>query len=143
MERRAMRFLGWGFMAFCVAALTGCGNLAARSRAMASISRVKSIPVTFAAPARAKASVRSPVPQATSSTTSDGLTAACLTANRRHAWSRQSEWMRLLRSYVRAMEANIARLARSARKWRRARELPFDESDLAAVARRARQLAAP
>ena len=44
---------------------------------------------------------------------------------------------------VRAMEANIARLARSARKWRRARQLPFDETDLAAVARRARQLAAP
>lgn len=43
---------------------------------------------------------------------------------------------------VRAMEANIARLARSARKWRRARELPFDEAHLAALARRARELAA-
>ena len=44
---------------------------------------------------------------------------------------------------VRAMEANIARLARSARKWRRGRELPFDEGHLAAIARRARELAAP
>lgn len=43
---------------------------------------------------------------------------------------------------VRAMEANIARLARSARKWRRGRELPFDEDHLAALARRARELAA-
>ena len=43
---------------------------------------------------------------------------------------------------VRAMEANIARLARSARKWRRGRELPFDEGHLAALARRARELAA-
>lgn len=43
---------------------------------------------------------------------------------------------------VRAMEANVARLARSARKWRRGRELPFDEGHLAALARRARELAA-
>lgn len=43
---------------------------------------------------------------------------------------------------VRAMEANLARLARSARKWRRGRELPIDESQLAALARRARELAA-
>ncbi len=43
---------------------------------------------------------------------------------------------------VRAMEANIARLARSARKWRRGRELPVDEEHLAAMARRARELAA-
>jgi len=43
---------------------------------------------------------------------------------------------------VRAMEANIARLARSARKWRRGRELPIDEEQLAALARRARELAA-
>lgn len=43
---------------------------------------------------------------------------------------------------VRAMEANIARLARSARKWRRGRALPFDDEHLAALARRARELAA-
>ena len=43
---------------------------------------------------------------------------------------------------VRAMEANVARLARSARKWRRGRELPITEEDLAALARRARELAA-
>ena len=43
---------------------------------------------------------------------------------------------------VRAMEANISRLARSARKWRRGRELPFDEEHLASLARRARELAA-
>ena len=43
---------------------------------------------------------------------------------------------------VRTMEANIARLVRSARKWRRGRELPFDEEQLAALARRARELAA-
>ena len=43
---------------------------------------------------------------------------------------------------VRAMEANIARLARSARKWRRGRELPFEEEHLADIARRARELAA-
>lgn len=43
---------------------------------------------------------------------------------------------------VRTMEANIARLARSARKWRRGRELPVDEDQLAALARRARELAA-
>jgi Lipopolysaccharide kinase (Kdo/WaaP) family len=43
---------------------------------------------------------------------------------------------------VRTMEANVARLARSARKWRRGRELPFDEEQLAALARRARELAA-
>ncbi len=43
---------------------------------------------------------------------------------------------------VRAMEANIARLARSARKWRRGRALPFDDEQIAALARRARELAA-
>lgn len=43
---------------------------------------------------------------------------------------------------VRTMEANVARLARSARKWRRGRELPIDEEHLAALARRARELAA-
>ena len=43
---------------------------------------------------------------------------------------------------VRAMEANIARLARSARKWRRGRELPIDDDQLATLARRARELAA-
>lgn len=43
---------------------------------------------------------------------------------------------------VRAMEANIARLARSARKWRRGRELPIDDEQLATLARRARELAA-
>ncbi|MFL5560758.1 MAG: lipopolysaccharide kinase InaA family protein [Gemmatimonadaceae bacterium] len=43
---------------------------------------------------------------------------------------------------VRAMEANVARLSRSARKWRRGRGLPFDDEQLAALARRARELAA-
>jgi hypothetical protein len=43
---------------------------------------------------------------------------------------------------VRAMEANLARLARSARKWRRGRDLPFADSDIAALTRRARELAA-
>jgi hypothetical protein len=43
---------------------------------------------------------------------------------------------------VRAMEANLARLARSARKWRRGRELPFSEEDIVALSRRARELAA-
>ena len=43
---------------------------------------------------------------------------------------------------VRAMESNLARLARSARKWRRGRELPFDDTHLTALARRARELAA-
>jgi hypothetical protein len=43
---------------------------------------------------------------------------------------------------VRTMEANVARLARSARKWRRGRELPIDEEHLATLARRARELAA-
>lgn len=43
---------------------------------------------------------------------------------------------------VRTMEANVARLARSARKWRRGRELPIDEEQLATLARRARELAA-
>ena len=43
---------------------------------------------------------------------------------------------------VRAMEANLSRLARSARKWRRGRDLPFADSDIAALARRARELAA-
>jgi len=43
---------------------------------------------------------------------------------------------------VRTMEANIARLARSARKWRRGRELPIGEEELATLARRARELAA-
>jgi hypothetical protein len=43
---------------------------------------------------------------------------------------------------VRAMEANVGRLARSARKWRRGRELPIDEEHLATLARRARELAA-
>ena len=43
---------------------------------------------------------------------------------------------------VRAMEANVARLSRSARKWRRGRGLPFDDQQLAALARRARELAA-
>lgn len=43
---------------------------------------------------------------------------------------------------VRAMEANIARLARSARKWRRGRELPIDDEQVATLARRARELAA-
>jgi len=43
---------------------------------------------------------------------------------------------------VRTMEANVARLARSARKWRRGRDLPIDEDQLAALARRARELAA-
>lgn len=43
---------------------------------------------------------------------------------------------------VRAMEANLARLARSARKWRRGRELPFGDEDIVALARRARELAA-
>ena len=43
---------------------------------------------------------------------------------------------------VRAMEANVARLARSARKWRRGRDLPIGEEHLATLARRARELAA-
>lgn len=43
---------------------------------------------------------------------------------------------------VRAMEANLARLARSARKWRRGRELPFSDADILALSRRARELAA-
>jgi 3-deoxy-D-manno-octulosonic acid kinase len=43
---------------------------------------------------------------------------------------------------VRAMEANLSRLARSARKWRRGRDLPFADSDIAALTRRARELAA-
>ncbi|HET9003565.1 MAG TPA: lipopolysaccharide kinase InaA family protein, partial [Gemmatimonadaceae bacterium] len=43
---------------------------------------------------------------------------------------------------VRTMEANVARLARSARKWRRGRELPIEEEQLATLARRARELAA-
>ena len=43
---------------------------------------------------------------------------------------------------VRTMEANVARLARSARKWRRGRELPVEEEQLATLARRARELAA-
>jgi hypothetical protein len=43
---------------------------------------------------------------------------------------------------VRTMEANVARLARSARKWRRGRDLPIDDEQLATLARRARELAA-
>ena len=43
---------------------------------------------------------------------------------------------------VRTMEANVARLARSARKWRRGRELPIEDEHLATLARRARELAA-
>ncbi|HWE41764.1 MAG TPA: lipopolysaccharide kinase InaA family protein [Gemmatimonadaceae bacterium] len=43
---------------------------------------------------------------------------------------------------VRTMEANVARLARSARKWRRGRGLPIGEEHLALLARRARELAA-
>ncbi|NUO65108.1 MAG: hypothetical protein HOQ11_14710 [Gemmatimonadaceae bacterium] len=43
---------------------------------------------------------------------------------------------------VRALEANIARLARSARKWRRGHALPFGEDRLGALARRARELGA-
>lgn len=43
---------------------------------------------------------------------------------------------------VRTMEANIARLVRSARKWRRGRELRIDEEQLATLARQARELAA-
>lgn len=43
---------------------------------------------------------------------------------------------------VRTMEANVARLARSARKWRRGRELPIGEEELATLARQARELAA-
>ena len=43
---------------------------------------------------------------------------------------------------VRALEANIARLGRSARKWRRGRALPFEDHRLAALARRARELGA-
>ncbi|MEZ6211627.1 MAG: hypothetical protein R3B46_10340 [Phycisphaerales bacterium] len=66
-------------------------------RAMSSIWGVKSRPVTEAAPASAKARVRSPV-QATSRTVSVGLTAAMRTAARRQDWSRPKEWSRLLRS---------------------------------------------
>ena len=43
---------------------------------------------------------------------------------------------------VRTMEANVARLARSARKWRRGRGLQIDDAQLATLARRARELAA-
>ncbi|HEX8851475.1 MAG TPA: lipopolysaccharide kinase InaA family protein [Gemmatimonadaceae bacterium] len=43
---------------------------------------------------------------------------------------------------VRALEANIARLGRSARKWRRGRALPLEEDRLAALARRAREMGA-
>ena len=43
---------------------------------------------------------------------------------------------------VRAMEANLARFVRSARKWRRGRALPIEEDRLGALARRARELGA-
>lgn len=43
---------------------------------------------------------------------------------------------------VRTMEANVARIARSARKWRRGRALPIEDEHLATLARRARELAA-
>ena len=43
---------------------------------------------------------------------------------------------------VRALEANLARLVRSARKWRMGRGLPFSDERLATLARRARELAA-
>jgi 3-deoxy-D-manno-octulosonic acid kinase len=58
------------------------------------------------------------------------------------AWAIDVDRVSLGHPRVRAMEANIARLARSARKWRRGRELPFDEDHLASLARRARELAA-
>lgn len=58
------------------------------------------------------------------------------------AWAIDVDRVSLGHPRVRAMEANIARLARSARKWRRGRELPFSEEHLATLARRARELAA-
>jgi 3-deoxy-D-manno-octulosonic acid kinase len=58
------------------------------------------------------------------------------------AWAIDVDRVSLGHPRVRAMEANVARLARSARKWRRGHALPFEEEQLAALARRARELAA-
>ena len=58
------------------------------------------------------------------------------------AWAIDVDRVSLGHPRVRAMEANLSRLARSARKWRRGRELPFTDDDIASLARRARELAA-
>ncbi|HEX2779882.1 MAG TPA: lipopolysaccharide kinase InaA family protein [Gemmatimonadaceae bacterium] len=63
-------------------------------------------------------------------------------ATRTVAWAIDVDRVTLEVPRVRAMEANVARVVRSARKWRRGRSLPVEEHRLAALARRARELGA-
>lgn len=63
-------------------------------------------------------------------------------ASRTTAWAIDVDRVTLEVPRVRAMEANVARLVRSARKWRRGRSLPVEEHRLATLARRARELGA-
>jgi hypothetical protein len=63
-------------------------------------------------------------------------------AHEQTAWAIDVDRVSFGHPRVRAMEANLARLARSARKWRRGRGLPFTDDDIASLARRGRELAA-
>ena len=80
-----------------------------RPAARSSISWAKSQPVTDRAPPRRKARAKSPVPQATSSTSSSGRTPASWTAWRRQDASRPALNTVLTNSYRGAMALNMAR----------------------------------